>query len=228
MPTPTGALTAQEAGLLALRAGWKDADATTAVAIGLVESGLDPKATNFNSRTGDLSYGWLQVNMIGKIGDERRKKYGISNNEQLLNPAFNAQVAYKIWVDAGRSFSPWSTFKNKTYLSQMGVARFGVVAAKQNGTTPWYKPFTELEFDSGFEIPGTGAVKDAASAIGDLGSTVENIGGFITNKENWFRVAAIAGGGILLILAVMLLITDTLVGQLTRKVIRSAGKAVPK
>lgn len=227
MPTSTGALTAQEAGLLALRAGFPEKVAYDIVAIGIAESGLDPKATNFNTRTGDESYGWLQINMLGKMGAERRAKYGIASNESLLNPAVCVTVAFKIWKDAGQKLNDWSTYKNGTYRAQYGVAVFGVKAAKQNGDTPWYKPFTDIEVKQpGIGIPNpVGGVTDA---VGDVGKAVGNIGDFITNKENWFRVAAGIGGALLIILAVMLLITDTIVGQMTRKVIRSAGKAVPR
>ena len=72
------------------------------------ESSGDPNARN--TTWPDDSYGLFQINMLDepgyKLGEERRNKYGITN-EDLLNPEINAAVALDIMRTQGRS--AWST-----------------------------------------------------------------------------------------------------------------------
>lgn len=87
------------------------ADAVTALAIGIAESGLDPMA--HNATPPDNSYGLMQINMIGALGVARRLHYGITN-EQLYDPGTNLRVAFDI-SGGGRYWGAWSTFKNGRY-----------------------------------------------------------------------------------------------------------------
>src|SRR5215207_8357263 len=65
-------------------------EAVIATAIALAESSGNPRAHNDTPATGDDSYGLWQINMIGELGPERRQQFGISENEQLFDPATNA------------------------------------------------------------------------------------------------------------------------------------------
>ena len=88
--------------------GATDEEAVRLAAIGMHESSGDPNARN--TTWPDNSYGLFQINMLDepgyKWGEERRKKYGITNAD-LLNPKTNAAVALDIMRTQGRS--AWST-----------------------------------------------------------------------------------------------------------------------
>ena len=88
--------------------GATDEEAVRLAAIGMHESSGDPNARN--TTYPDNSYGLFQINMLDepgyKLGEERRKKYGITNAD-LLNPQTNAAVALDIMRTQGRS--AWST-----------------------------------------------------------------------------------------------------------------------
>lgn len=85
----------------ARNAGFPPETAAKMVAIALKESGGNPQAHNPNANTGDNSYGLWQINMIDKpgypLGDQRRRQFGLSSNEDLWDPDKNAQAAYSIW-----------------------------------------------------------------------------------------------------------------------------------
>jgi lysozyme-like protein len=104
---------------LLVDAGFKKSspDTETMIAIAYAESSGDPTKHNDNPSTKDDSYGLWQINMIGKLGPDRRKKFGITSNTQLLDPKTNAKAAYIIYKDSG--LDAWSTYKRGDYLKFM-------------------------------------------------------------------------------------------------------------
>ena len=111
-------------------AGFSGQSLNTAYAIAMAESGGNARAFNGNTSTGDQSYGLFQINMLGGMGPERRKQFGLSSNDDLYNALENARVAYKM-SKGGTDWSPWSTFKRgdyKKYLGQSGAAVTGADA----------------------------------------------------------------------------------------------------
>jgi tape measure domain-containing protein len=98
---------------LALAAGFNDRDASIMAAIAMAESGGRSNAHNNNAATGDNSYGLWQVNMLGRMGPERRRSFGIGSNEALFDPAVNASAARKVFQSQG--FGAWSVFKSGAY-----------------------------------------------------------------------------------------------------------------
>jgi tape measure domain-containing protein len=98
---------------LALAAGFNDRDASIMAAIAMAESGGRSNAHNNNVATGDNSYGLWQVNMLGRMGPERRRSFGIGSNEALFDPAVNASAARKVFESQG--FGAWSVFKSGAY-----------------------------------------------------------------------------------------------------------------
>jgi hypothetical protein len=83
------------------------------------ESNGRPVAFNGNVRTGDNSYGIFQINMIGDLGEERRKKFELSSNAELFDPVTNAQIAYRMSAE-GTNWSAWKgiTPKVKAWLKK--------------------------------------------------------------------------------------------------------------
>ena len=98
---------------LAMAAGFNDRDASIMAAIAMAESGGRSGAHNNNAATGDNSYGLWQVNMLGRMGPERRRSFGIGSNEALFDPAVNAGAARKVFESQG--FGAWSVFKSGAY-----------------------------------------------------------------------------------------------------------------
>jgi cell wall-associated NlpC family hydrolase len=124
------------------QAGFSGQSLNTAYAIAMAESGGNAGAYNGNASTGDKSYGLFQINMLGAMGPERLKQYGLSSNDDLLDAVRNAQVAYKM-SKGGTDWSPWSTYKRgdyKKYLGQSGAdvsgGKAAGAAAAQDETKP--------------------------------------------------------------------------------------------
>ena len=95
----------------ALREAW---------AVAKKESSGRPLAHNGNADTGDNSYGLFQINMLGELGEDRRAKFGLDSNAELLNPVVNAQIAYHM-SDGGEN---WSAWKGLTAKTQKWIAKF--------------------------------------------------------------------------------------------------------
>ena len=98
--------------------GFQGSSLKMAWAIVMKESTGRPFAHNQNSRTGDNSYGLFQINMIGAMGPERLRKYGLKTNEDLFEPITNASIAYKM-SNGGKNWKAWTTYeKARGILSQ--------------------------------------------------------------------------------------------------------------
>lgn len=101
---------------LAKKAGFKGNNAAVAAAVAYAESTGNSKAHRPPSvfpHTDD-SYGLWQINMIGDLGPDRRKKFGLKSNEDLWDPAVNANVAYK--MSGGSNFSSWTSYEHGRHL----------------------------------------------------------------------------------------------------------------
>lgn len=117
------------------QAGFSGSNLDTAYAVAMAESSGNAGAYNGNAGTGDKSYGLFQINMLGAMGPERRAQYGLSSNDALFDPLTNAKVAYKL-SQGGTNWSPWSTYKNGSYLQYKGQAPSGGVGGgTASGTT---------------------------------------------------------------------------------------------
>jgi hypothetical protein len=93
--------------------GFRGKALETAFAVALAESGGVSKR-NYNPKTGDDSYGAFQINMLGKLGPARRKKFGLARNSDLLDGATNIRVAHAM-SNQGTSFKAWSAYKNGAF-----------------------------------------------------------------------------------------------------------------
>lgn len=99
--------------------GFKGEALKMAYAIAMAESSGNARAHNGNAGTGDNSYGLFQINMLGGMGPERRRQYGLSSNDDLFDPYVNARVAFKM-SNGGKNWGPWSTYTRGDYKKFYG------------------------------------------------------------------------------------------------------------
>jgi len=78
----------------------------TAWAIAKRESNGRPMAYNGNRKTGDSSYGIFQINMLGKLGIDRKEKFNLRSNVLLFDPVINAEITYYM-TNGGKDWSSW-------------------------------------------------------------------------------------------------------------------------
>lgn len=99
--------------------GFKGRDLIEAWAVAKKESNGQPIRFNGNTGTGDNSYGLFQINMIDDLGPERREKFNLRTNFDLLNPVTNAKIAYHM-SDGGENWSAWKgiTPRTKAWMSK--------------------------------------------------------------------------------------------------------------
>lgn len=92
---------------VATNAGFTGQDLVTAVAVAMAESSGNPNALG-DIGIGQGSFGLWQINSYW------HPEYG-PDFSKLYDPQTNANAAYAIYVAAGNSFTPWSTFKTGSY-----------------------------------------------------------------------------------------------------------------
>lgn len=211
---------------IALNAGFTGPALTVAVAVALGESDGNPHAHNPNAGTGDNSYGLWQINMLGAMGPERRKRFNLPNNEALFDPGTNARVAYGLWKSRG-GFGDWSVYNHGTYLRYMARAS---AAVKKNGgkaiATGTVDPNAPGKKDA--SRPDTPLPDSIENTIYDLRDTLSGVKGFldwITNADNWVRVGMFVGGTAAVIVAVLMFIGQSKAAQTAASLI-PVGRAV--
>lgn len=148
-------------------AGFSGNDVNIAVAVALAESGGNPRA--HNSTPPDNSYGLWQINMLGAMGPERRKRFGLTSNEQLFDPAINAKAARGIWQSQG--WNGWTTYTRGTYKKYMG---------SDNADTPTAgsDPTAQSDTSSGLDI-GDAIAKGTNALSLSLFKGFANVGGIL-------------------------------------------------
>jgi hypothetical protein len=114
-----GSLTDGELKELLYLVGFRGNDLKEAWAVAKKESNGQPIRFNGNTQTGDSSYGMFQINMIGKLGPDRRDKFNLDANSDLLNPVINAQIAFHM-SNGGKDWSAWKgmTPRTKEWMSR--------------------------------------------------------------------------------------------------------------
>lgn len=86
----------------------------TAWAVAKAESNGRPLAWNKNMATGDNSMGIFQINMIGQLGADRVKKFGLDHPRDLMDPVTNAIITYYM-SKGGSDWSAWTTYGGARY-----------------------------------------------------------------------------------------------------------------
>ena len=122
--TPSGrTLSGAEVAKLFYSAGFRGKDLVKAVAIAGRESSFRTNAHNPNSSTGDDSYGLMQINMIGALGPDRRRRLNLKSNEELFDPAVNARAAYWLYQAGKNSFYHWGEYKGMDSAHNTDIKR---------------------------------------------------------------------------------------------------------
>jgi hypothetical protein len=110
-----GSLSDKDLYLVLKAVGFKGHDLKEAWAVAKKESNGQPIRFNGNTQTGDSSYGLFQINMIRDLGPERREKFNLRTNSDLLNPVVNAKIAYHM-SNGGKNWSAWHGITPKTKM----------------------------------------------------------------------------------------------------------------
>jgi len=129
--------TAEQIANLLREAGFPESAIPTMVRIAQLESSNNSDSVNDNPATGDLSYGLFQINMLGKMGPERRKWFGIKSNEELLDPVTNAKAAYKLWSSKEKSKGEGQGFTHWTTYNKQIAGRDNTNIPSRNGKKPF-------------------------------------------------------------------------------------------
>lgn len=197
---------------LARAQGLSDSAAKIAAAVAMAESDGNQNAHNTNAATGDDSYGYWQINMLGKLGPDRRKKYGLTSNEQLFDPQTNARVM-KGESFNGTNWFAWSTFKSGAYLKFMGNP-----VTDQTSDPNWLS-----KIGSAIAAPVTSPIDSAKGAIELAGKAAV----WVSNSQNWIRVGYVAGGGVLVIAGLVMVLQSTGAGRAVKKTVKTAASVTP-
>lgn len=173
-------LSREQIAFLAKGVGWKGSDVNIAVAVALAESGGNPRA--HNATPPDNSYGLWQINMLGAMGPDRRKKFGLQSNEDLFQPAVNARAAYGIWKGSG--WKAWTTYTRGTYKQYMA----GDLSAPETGGSEPPVASTDDsiggKIQSGLNAVGANVVKSVANIGGIVGAAVLLVLGVLVLARN--------------------------------------------
>jgi hypothetical protein len=168
-------------------AGFTGEDLIRMTAVGMAESSGNPGAINNNPATGDLSYGAWQVNMIGGMGPERRRQFGLANNDALLDLPTNARVAKSIFNSQG--INAWGAYTDGRYKQYMGQAR--AAAALPAGSVA-----STVAAVGGAVAPSTAnqaealqqSLNDVDSAETRLGKQLEDLTQALKDLDDFFSV----------------------------------------
>ena len=124
-------LSGEQIAQMAYNAGFRGDDLVSVVAISKRESGWKPTAFNGNRATGDVSYGLMQINMIGDMGPARLAQFGIDSPDQLFDPQTNLNAAYTLYSRSGNTLRAWGGYKglSNTFSTNMAEAQQVVESA---------------------------------------------------------------------------------------------------
>lgn len=146
-------------------AGFSDAEALTAAAIALAESGGNEKATHTNTN-GTVDYGAWQINSVHKDILARGDKFNLKDN---------AKMAYAVYKSQG--FKAWVTYKSGAYKKHdIGMALSGLTDPATG------KPKTNDQLAADIDAQGSpleNAVK-SATGIDGLSAALAKVGSDVT------------------------------------------------
>lgn len=190
--------------------GWASRDLATAVAIVMTENqSLDADAVGGPNKDGTHDYGLWQINEIHK-----------PSQAQKFNFVENTKLARKIYVDAGKSFKPWATYKDGSYGANVPKAQAAMhEMAKVSGDKSLDPPYVSVDGQD------DKLTKDALGQIDAKGaSLIPDIPGAIAAAVA--SVQKMAGGMTTVVLAVVLLVLGVVI-LLRGSIVKTAAAATP-
>lgn len=152
--------------------------------------------------------GLLQINQPVHVGSH--PKWTV---KWLQNPMNNLAAGLVLFKAAGNSFdAAWGDSKNKGGIPEGWGPHVGSGSSDATQTaddpcdllkgTPGYDYCTRNKGDTG---PGT-SVGDTAAEIGRLAQAVAKAGNWLADPANWVRIAYVAGGALLALTTVSVII----------------------
>ena len=177
-----GPLTGKQVAQMLYNQGFRGENLIMALAISKRESGWDPGAFNGNSNTGDKSYGLFQINMIGDLGPARREQYGLTKNEELLDPKVNIRAAYMLSSN-GTNFHHWGGYKGMedNYNTDMSGAR-SIISSMGLGDAAFD---TGMAGTGGLALPKGGVPRNGTQMALGGGRTPLNVNVTIQSNGNY-------------------------------------------
>jgi hypothetical protein len=138
-----------------------------AMQIARFESGGIPNRHSHPSLKKDDSHGLFQINMLGSLGPARRKKYGLSSDDELYDPEVNARVAYTIFKGSGYRFDKAWVNSSAKLASKgrpgWGPDSRGSDSGPDSGSTD--NPFKGTDFENAYaEYLKTNTISDSTVA----------------------------------------------------------------
>jgi hypothetical protein len=100
-----GAIKGEDLAKLLYKRGFRGDHLVNMLAIAGRESNWKPGA--HNGKPPDNSYGLFQINMLGKLGPDRLKKFNISKYEDLFDPETNIKAAWILSGGVSKNLAPW-------------------------------------------------------------------------------------------------------------------------
>lgn len=170
---------------VAQAAGFSGQDVDIAQAVAQAESGgrVDAIGGPNPDSVGSYDYGLFQIN-----GYWHPEKFA---GRDWSNPATNASMAHQVFMEAGGSWAPWSTYSSGAYTKHLGdTSTEGGTGG--GGPTPG-------------ETPGGGASADPFSSVTEplsaIGAMIYTAGKWLGDADNWVRILQVTVGGVLTVAA---------------------------
>lgn len=149
---PVSQLSAKEIAACLAKAGFSGEDLRIGVAVALAESGGNALARHENTN-GSVDYGLWQINSIHA---------GILRVGTWTNSYDNAIMAYKVWREAGSSWTPWVTYNSGAYAKYMSAAS----EAQDAPVNPYVPLSTNLHSDQPILVPEGISQMNHTAAVG--------------------------------------------------------------
>jgi len=202
-------LKARDIALVAARNGFKGASLETAVAVALAESSGRTDVVNSIG----CCVGLWQINV------KAHKQYTAA---QMKDPDANAKAAYAI-SSGGTNWKPWEAYTNGAYLLYKPTAKAAVssIGDLAGGTTDWGGGDFEGAPPDNPLIPDS--IENFGRGLADIAGFPAKVLAWISDRNNMIRVAKVAVGA-----GVVLVAVSALARPVIQPVATKAAKAAAK
>lgn len=178
MPGPARTLKAADIAVIAKAAGFTGSKLETAVAVAMAESSGNESAVSWTG----CCIGLWQINV--QVHPYTRAA--------MMNAAENAKAAYAI-SSGGANWQPWDAYKSKAYLLYLPMARSAAAAS------------AGVASGVGGGLPAPVPEVSTAQSIADVVQYPAKVVGWISDRQNVFRIVKTLLGGALVLVAVGIL-----------------------